>query len=108
LRDTVETAGHIVEESRNGVEALGRLAGRPAFDLVITEVLLPVVDGLELIKILVERDSAPKIIAVSGGGPGLPAHIALTAAQVLGADAILYRPHSNSELTETVERVLAE
>ena len=54
---------------------------------------------------LKSRVRPPHVLAIFASG-GLPAHYALTAARVRGADAVLYNPHSEVELTDAVLTIL--
>lgn len=103
----LENAGHEVLQAADGVEGLRRLGEGPV-DLLITDVLMPGADGIEVIKEV--RRSAPhlKVIAMSGGGNRLPAGFSLKMAQAFGAKAVLYKPFENAELVETVRSVIAD
>lgn len=98
-------AGHEVETAVNGDEALS-LANHGNFDLMITDIIMPSKDGIEVILALRKSHPSAKIIAISGGGR-LNAKDYLGIAQKLGAAATLAKPFSGSELVATVERVLA-
>jgi DNA-binding response OmpR family regulator len=98
-------SGHEVETAVNGHEALAH-AARGNFDLVITDIIMPSKDGIELIVALRKSQPSAKIIAISGGGR-LNAKDYLGIAQKLGAAATLAKPFSGSDLVATVERVLA-
>ena len=98
-------SGHEVETAVNGVEALAQ-ASRKNFDLVVTDIIMPSKDGIEVIIALRKSQPSAKIIAISGGGR-LNAKDYLGIAQKLGAAATLAKPFSGSELVATVERVLA-
>jgi DNA-binding response OmpR family regulator len=98
-------SGHEVETAVNGVEALAQ-ASRKNFDLVVTDIIMPSKDGIEVIVALRKSQPSAKIIAISGGGR-LNAKDYLGIAQKLGAAATLTKPFSGSELVATVDRVLA-
>ena len=98
-------SGHEVETAVNGDEALAH-AARGNFDLVITDIIMPSKDGIELIVALRKSQPSARIIAISGGGR-LNAKDYLGIAQKLGAAATLAKPFSGSDLVATVERVLA-
>lgn len=67
-------------------------------DALVTDILMPDMDGIEVIKSL--RRSHPNlwIVAISGGGTRLPANLALTMSQAFGADRLLYKPFTRTEL----------
>ncbi len=67
LRDILEGAGHGVTEARDGAEALAFLE-RGAFDLVLTDRLMPKVDGLELVRRVKARPSAPPVVVLTAHG----------------------------------------
>lgn len=89
-------------ESGNGALGLFRIH---APELVITEIVMPDKDGLELISELRRRNFGGPIIAISGGDPARRA-VYLRLARMMGADESLVRPFSTSELTDAIERLL--
>lgn len=100
LRAILEDAGYEVLEVGGGEDALGEcLDGE--IDLVVTDLNMPDVHGLELIKVLGTLEPPPPIIAVSGTGrPSL--HLA----NWLGATKIFEKPVDRDEFLQAVERVL--
>ena len=72
LRSMLERRGHSVVEAENGAEGLQYYRTAPA-DLVITDIQMPVMDGLQMIKALRDEFPTAKIIAISGEKVGLAA-----------------------------------
>lgn len=101
LRVSLEADGYKVYEAANGDEAI-RVACDAPFDLVITDVLMPERDGLEMIMFLRRQAPNAKIIAISGADSGL----FLENARGLGASATLAKPFSPSELLREVHGLL--
>lgn len=100
----LEQTGHMVASVANGREALFRLA-ETRFDLVITDILMPEMDGIEFIRRAPTGTRAP-ILAISGYGSDRSINF-LKVARLLGADASLRKPFSPSELHTTVAALLA-
>jgi CheY-like chemotaxis protein len=65
LRTVLERRGHSVIEAENGDEGLRCYRSAPA-DLVITDIQMPVMDGLQMIQELRSAFPTAKIIAISG------------------------------------------
>jgi CheY-like chemotaxis protein len=107
LRDVVEKVltgeGHDVSTVQDGKKALVLLHSS-AFDLVITDLVMPDVDGIELIIKIKKMCPQVKIIAASGGENMRFGH--LRAAQLLGADLLLPKPFSKDELLTMVNYLL--
>ncbi|MBF0273376.1 MAG: response regulator [Magnetococcales bacterium] len=96
--------GYEVEEANNGKEGVQAFYNRPA-DLVITDILMPEMDGIEVVMAFTRLENRPKIIAISGGSPPyLSAALNLKAATVLGASSILMKPFTAAELTTVIAR----
>lgn len=105
VRKILERAGHEVLEAGDGEKGL-RLARQEAPDLIITDLLMPEMEGIETIQSL--RDELPdvKIIAMSGGG-AMGTDTYLTDAEILGAHRAMAKPFTPEELVEAVEDLLA-
>lgn len=101
LRGTLEQSGHRVEEAVNGADGLRRLlVGN--FELLITDLVMPEREGLELIQqVRAARPDMP-IIAISGAFEGQFLQLART----FGAAAALQKPLSPDRLLQAVNTIL--
>ncbi len=105
FRFAVENAGHSVRTASNGREGLRELREHP-FDLVVTDIVMPDIEGIETIRtIRAERPDIP-IIAVSGGGEYASGETYLSIARSLGANAGLKKPVSVRELNRLITELL--
>ena len=104
MRSALEDGGHEVLVAADGRIGL-RVFGASKFDLVITDMLMPDMDGIEIVRTLRAYRSAVKIIAISGGG-ALDHGDLLGTALRLGADATLSKPFTPRALLDTVSGVL--
>jgi len=100
LRAMLERAGHAVIEAEDGAQAL-RIFARESPDLVITDIVMPNVEGVETIQELRRRDPDLPIIAMSGGGSKGGA-LFLTIAKEIGATRTLAKPIRQAELMEAL------
>jgi two-component system chemotaxis response regulator CheY len=108
MRDAVERllvqAGHSVVAVADGREALNRLQASPP-DIVITDILMPRMDGIEAIHAIRKVNPTVKIIAMSGGGRARVMDF-LPVATRAGADFTLQKPVRRAELLQCVARCL--
>jgi CheY-like chemotaxis protein len=102
----LEGAGHVVREAADGKTAV-RMLGEEPTDLVLCDLMMPEMDGLEVIRALAGQGSALKIIAMSGGGayPESGGNL-LKVAGYLGAVRVLEKPFPPQTLLDAVEQVL--
>ena len=93
--------GWVAQSANNGQEAL-ELIGKIRPDIVITDLQMPVMDGLELVKNLRQQDSSIPIVLVTAKGSEQ------TAIDALRCGATTYSPKSSlsTDLASTVEQVL--
>jgi CheY-like chemotaxis protein len=100
----LERLGHDVHSTAQGGEAIVRYQTDPA-DLVITDLIMPDTDGLEIIQELRRSHPAVRILAISGGGR-VEAEEYLSVARKFGAIEVLAKPFTGQELKLAVERAL--
>lgn len=105
LRELFEEHGWDVAEAENGMEAM-RLLAQTDFDVIVTDVFMPDMDGVELIRQIKVTKKSPKILAISGGGAGMGADNTVDIIGAIGADAALQKPVSNDELLRTVNELV--
>jgi CheY-like chemotaxis protein len=104
ISSMLKRAGHTVEAVDSGQKGLAQIQQR-RFDLVVTDILMPDMDGTEVLFKLKAMPSRPPVIAISGGGAGISADAALQAAK-LEADAFLQKPFEREDLLAIVDRLL--
>jgi DNA-binding response OmpR family regulator len=105
LLQTLTHFGHTVIEARNGKEGLELFRDAKA-DLVITDIVMPEKEGIEVLMELRKKHPPVKVIAISGGGRQSMANY-LHIAKHLGAAKVLGKPFSNGVLMAAVNEVLA-
>jgi DNA-binding response OmpR family regulator len=101
--------------SRHGFTVLTAENGRPGLklfqaerpELVITDILMPDIEGIETIMTLKRADNPPKVIAISGGGR-LAGREFLKWARHLGADEVMPKPFRVSALISTARTLLGD
>jgi len=99
-------SGFTVLTAADGSEALGIMA-EATVDLVITDLIMPKMEGVETI-LAIRRDRAQlPIVAMSGGG-FCPAYNYLRIARSAGACRLLEKPFGFDELMNTVGELLAD
>jgi DNA-binding response OmpR family regulator len=110
VRSTVtrilEREGHIVMSAEDGEMGM-RLARTERPDLVVTDLIMPDKDGIEIIQELRAERPDLKILAMSGGGRVGPTG-PLADAEFFGADASLAKPFTTEDLTAAVNALLGE
>jgi DNA-binding response OmpR family regulator len=100
LEHALNSAGHQTLTAVGGREGLNRFLRDPV-DLVITDLFMPELDGLELIAGLRTRFPELAIIAMSGRTSNM-----LSVARNMGSNEILQKPFSSDELLAVVQKVL--
>ncbi len=107
LQENLVRAGHEVTMAANGREGLER--HKPgAFDLVITDLIMPEKEGIEVLQDLRVRDPQMKALAMSGGGQFGAAETYLRLASLLGAGQVLAKPFTRDQFLAAVNEALAQ
>ena len=116
LKEVLRRAGYDVTLAANGREGLEKLAADGA-DMVITDVIMPGIDGVAMVQQIRETYSDMPIIVISGGGnvapmdyePGAISTSAyLASATIAGANCTLTKPFERQALIDAVQELLAE
>jgi len=100
----LERAGYQVYSTGDGNGAIDRYRESPS-DLVITDLIMPDIDGLEVIQQLRRINPAVRVLAISGGGR-VEAEEYLSVARKFGAVEVLPKPFTGQELKKSVELAL--
>ena len=102
LATALEAAGYQVVEAGGAAPALARLAAAPPVDLVLTDVRMEKMDGIQLLEQIKQlRPAIPVIIMTAFGS--IPAAVE---AMRLGAHDYLPKPFSAQQIRQTVARAL--
>ncbi len=105
--------GYNVLEASNGQEALELFRSKPgAIDLIVTDIMMPGMDGMGLIRALKASHPDVKIIASSGLGSGLghgsQGPDRAEELKALGVGIFLSKPYSTEKLLRMIHKTLAE
>ncbi len=96
--------GYQVEFAKDGKEGLDK-AYAAEYDLIITDILMPELDGTEVIIKLRDSGNKTPILAMSAGGDGVSASQALIIAEEK-ADLIMEKPFSKEELLNQIKKLI--
>ena len=101
LREILEAEGVAVDEASSGREAIERL-DRAFAPLVVADLRMPGMDGLELLRVLQQRAPAPRVVLITAHGSERTAVEAMKA----GAWDYFRKPFEVEELLGVVRRAL--
>lgn len=103
IRQTLELTGHRVREAEDGADALVQYQHyRDDIRVILTDVMMPVQDGIALVRDLRARDVRIPVIAMTGVGDTAKSD----ELRRLGVDHFLAKPFSTADLLATVRRLL--
>lgn len=105
LCENLVDCGFDVSSARDGQEALQRIHDGCRPHVVITDIIMPRREGLEVIMELRKKHPDIRLIAISGGGRTKSADF-LQLAERLGADAVMPKPLDIDELERTVRNLV--
>lgn len=103
LHSILVNSGYDVLAVSDGGEALVQFA-QGEFDIVITDIIMPVKDGLETISEILQLKPGTRIIAMSGGGRQGNVDF-LETAKALGASLTFNKPFNLRDLIEGIEQL---
>lgn len=104
LKKMLERAGYEVDLASNGKEGLAIFEKNSA-DLVITDIIMPEKEGLELILEMKKQRPELKIIAISGGGRISPESY-LECAKHFGAEKVFQKPFKQKDMVSAVKELI--
>ncbi|HWJ35183.1 MAG TPA: response regulator [Steroidobacteraceae bacterium] len=113
IKRVLDRAGFSVRTTGSAADAMLELRRAPA-DVVITDIIMPKVNGVDAIGAILREFPAVRIVAISGGGnfdvighqvASLTTTAYLAAAKKAGAHRILTKPFDSRELIQAVRQV---
>lgn len=100
----LDRLGYNYEVCSDGSEALMTLEANSDYNMLITDIVMPEMDGLELIKSVSETfENRVYIVAMSSGASSISPKIALTSASMY-AHETLQKPFTKEQLVETLDK----
>jgi CheY-like chemotaxis protein len=114
VKRVLDRVGYTVRTADSGVGALADLE-RIRTDVVITDIIMPKVDGVQVIESIRKAFPSVRIIAISGGGNfGITAYqptaitttAYLASAEQAGAHLVLTKPFESIDLIQAIDKVL--
>lgn len=102
LADKIRQAGHRVETAVDGVEAVLKVIQDPSLEIILMDIRMPRLDGIDALRIIKEINSEKPVIMFTGqAGRG---DMALSVQ--LGAYTCMAKPVSSEKLLESVKNIL--
>jgi CheY-like chemotaxis protein len=101
---SVQRLGHESRMASTGSEALAALR-KERVDLVIADVYMPDMDGIEFLQRLTQEPVQPKVIVISGGGYEERESVLERAAH-LGATMTMEKPFTPQQLVDAIRQTL--
>ncbi|GAB0056895.1 Chemotaxis protein CheY [Candidatus Magnetaquicoccaceae bacterium FCR-1] len=106
LVTVLQKAGYTVLEAENGQAALD-LVGTMKIDLIITDIFMPKMDGIDLLAAVLAEHPNARMIAISGGYKAMNSKLTLEMAQSFGALEIITKPFHAETVLQKVQSALA-
>lgn len=111
LSAILQQDGYSVVAVSNGLEAM-QILGQQTVDLVVTDIIMPEMDGFELVKKVKEQQPDMKFIMISGGGRQLDSatmpDFLKMGKRLTGIEASLKKPFKPEELLQMVKDQLSD
>ena len=102
LKDILEEEGLLIDAVLNGKEAFDKLESQK-YDLVISDVRMPEIDGFKVLKHVKDNFKRTKVILMTG----YTEEYDISDALILGADDYLTKPFDDSKVIMAVNNLLS-
>ncbi len=106
LDEVLTEDGHTVDCADDGKLGLA-LAEKHRYDLIITDIIIPNMDGIEVITEIKKRSPEVQIIAMTGGSKKLDKNLITCIANAMNVQKVIGKPLDLNELLATVHALLA-
>jgi two-component system chemotaxis response regulator CheY len=100
----LEAGGYAVTRASGGREVIEWVQKR-RFDIVVTDIVMPGVDGWDAILAVGRIRPETRILAISGGSKQTPVDACLRVAKGVGADLVLKKPFRRPEFVAAVKHL---
>ena len=106
MADIISRQGYEVLVASDGQNALHVLGHEKEISLIVTDLVMPELNGIDLILTVMNSYPHISIIAISGGGGITGRFDYLPVAKLIGAKCVVNKPFSPEELAEVVNSQL--
>lgn len=103
-RKLFERAGYQVDTARNGMEAMEKLMSGDSYDLLVTDLTMPVLSGQQLIEAVKRNQYDHLKILVLTASTG---EVTIMDTFTLGADDCITKPYNPKDMLQRVQKLLA-
>ena len=107
VREILENANHTVDDADSGTAALKVLKANK-YDLIVSDIWMPGMDGIALLKEIRGSGNNIPVIVISGGAPNAPLTYTAPLAATFGANVVIYKPFEKAELLKAIATVLSD
>ena len=105
VQEVLELHGYLVIGAANGIEALTWLS-ETHVDLIITDIVMPEMDGVDFVAKLREINANVPVIVASGSCESVIARYGLNSIHIPGSNAIISKPFKSKELIKKIEEIM--
>lgn len=103
IADMLAQSAHELVLQQDSTQVVTQLQ-QEQFDVLITDMMMPGVGGVDIIRQIRRQNEDLWIVAISGGGEELSVNTMLRISEAYGADRILYKPFRKPELLAAIVR----
>ncbi len=105
LDEVLTEDGHVVDCADDGMIGLG-MTEKVRYEIIITDIIMPNMDGIEVITEIKRRSPDVKIIAMTGGSQKLDKSLITSIAKAMHVEKVIGKPLDLDELRTTVRDIL--
>ncbi len=104
LKSMLMKSGHVKEviEAKNGSDAIGELKGRDDIDLILLDIIMPIMNGIEMLKVVRADDNLRQLPIIVLTTDETKKSEALES----GANGFLMKPIRNDDLLKKMATVI--
>jgi DNA-binding response OmpR family regulator len=103
LGNMLARTDHTVTLEQDSKRALA-LIEEQDFDILVTDMMMPGIGGVDIIRNVRPKKPDLWIVAISGGSEVMPVNTVLRISEAYGADRVLFKPFRKAELLAALQR----
>lgn len=107
LQVSLESNGYQTLVAKNGDEGISIFKANPQIDITVTDIAMPLKNGIDVIVEILGINSQAKIVAITGMCPFTRQNY-LNTASLMGVSTILTKPFSQELFLDTVDKIIKQ